>query len=214
MAKYIKQEMTDLDGSGKQRVYYRMKTQGTLSGRDFIRKVAYTGSGLSEGNVMHVLAIVAKELAYYMGQGYTVGIDGVGTFKPTIGLVEDKEMDDFDSAEAKRNARSLMVNGVSFRAAKELIQETAHHCDLEKGGTSRLRRSPYTRDERLELARNYLREHHVMRIADYMEITSLSRTRATVELQEFSSSPDSGITCRGRGSAKVYCLDTAPSLGH
>ncbi len=206
MAKYIKQEMSDLDGSGKQRVYYRMKSYGTLCGRDFIEKVAHTGSGLSEGNVIHVLATVAKELAYYMGQGYTVGIDGIGTFKPTIGLVEDKEMDDFDSGESKRNARSLEVNGVNFRASKELIRETACHCTLEKTGTSRLRRSPYSRDERLELARTYLLEHHVMRIADYMELTGLSRTRATLELQELRRSPDSGITCKGRGGAKVYCL--------
>ncbi len=207
MAKYIKQEMSDLDGSGKQRVYYRMEKRGSLSGRDFIKKVAYTGSGLSEGNVMHVLTTLAKELAYYMGQGYTVSIDGVGTFKPTIGLAEDKEIDDFDSEETKRNARSLVVNGVKFRVAKELVRATASYCDLEKGGTSRLRRSPYTRDERLELARTFLREHHVMRIADYMEMTGLGRSSATLELREFSSSPDNGITSKGRASAKVYCLE-------
>ncbi len=206
MAKYIKQEMSDLDGSGEQRVYYRMEKRGSLNGRDFIKKVAYTGSGLSEGNVMHVLAIVAKELAYYMGQGYTVSIDGVGTFKPTIGLMEDKVMDDFDSAETKRNARSLEVNGIKFRAARELVRQTASHCDLEKGGTSRLHHSPYTRDERLELARNFLREHHIMRIADYIEITGLGRFNATKELREFAGSPDSGIISRGRGSSKVYCL--------
>ncbi len=206
MAKYIKQEMNDLDRSGKQRVYYRLEKRGSLNGRDFIKKVAYRGSGLSEGNVMHVLTTVAKELAYYMGQGYTVSIDGVGTFKPTIGLAEDKEMDDFDSEETKRNARSLEVNGVKFRAAKELIRKTASYCDLEKGGTSRLRHSPYTRDERLQLARTYLSEHHIMRIVDYMEITGLGRFNATKELREFAGSPDSGITSRGRGSTKVYCL--------
>ncbi len=199
--------MSDLDGSGKQRVYYRIEKQGTLAGRDFIEKVAYTGSGLSEGDVMHVLATVAKELAYYMGQGYTVGIDGIGTFRPTIGVVEDKPVDDLDSMETKRNARSLEVKGVNFHAAKELVRATARHCVLEKAGTSRLRRSPYTREERLQLARTYLQEHHVMRIADYITLTGLSRTRATLELQEFRRSPDSGITCKGRGSAKVYCLE-------
>ncbi len=206
MAKYIKQEMSDLDGSGKQRVYYRIEKQGDLAGRDFIKKVAYTGSGLSEGTVVHVLATVAKELAYYMGQGYTVGIDGIGTFKPTIGVEEDKAMDDFDSEETKRNARSLEVNGVKFRAAKELIRETRGHCTLEKGGTSRLRRSPYTQDERIELARTYLQEHHVMRISDYAELTGLSRSTAAVELRKLTGDTDSGITCRGRGGSKVYCL--------
>ena len=43
-----------------------------------------------------------------------------------------------------------------------------------------------------------------MRIADYMEMTGLSRTTATLELIEFRKDPESGITFIGRGSSKVY----------
>lgn len=206
MAKYIKQEMIDLNGSGEQKVFYRIKTRQNLNAKQFIDKLIHPGSGLSEGNVMHVLTAMAEELAYYMGQGYSVTIDGVGTFKPTIGVAKDKEMDDLDGNTPKRNARSLVVNGVNFRASKELIRETGRHCNLEKGGTSRLRRSPYTKEERLALARTYLAEHHLMRVADYAELTGLSRTRATTELQEFRRDANSGITFTGGGSSKVYVL--------
>ncbi len=209
MAKYIKQEMGDLNGSGEQKVFYRMKTRQNLNAKQFIGKLIHPGSGLTEGNVMHVLTAMAHELAYYMGQGYSVTIDGVGTFKPAIGVAKDKEMDDLDGNEPKRNARSLEVNGVNFRVSKELVRETNRHCNLEKGGTNRLHRSPYTKEERLALARTYLAEHHLMRVADYMELTGLSRTSATLELQEFRKDADSGITFKGRGSAKVYCLSAA-----
>ena len=78
MAEYIKQEMSDLDGSGEQRVFYRMKTYHNINAREFVSKLARPGSGLSEGNVLHVLTTLADELAYYMAQGYSVSIDGVG----------------------------------------------------------------------------------------------------------------------------------------
>ena len=54
MAEYIKQEMSDLDGSGEQRVFYRMKTYHNINAREFVSKLARPGSGLSEGNVLHV----------------------------------------------------------------------------------------------------------------------------------------------------------------
>ena len=36
MTKYVKQEMNDLNGSGKKRAYYRLETIRNLSGDEFI----------------------------------------------------------------------------------------------------------------------------------------------------------------------------------
>lgn len=55
MAEYIKQEMNDLDGSGKKRTFYRMKTYQRINMREFVSELAQPGSGLSEGSVLHVL---------------------------------------------------------------------------------------------------------------------------------------------------------------
>lgn len=204
MAEYIKQEMNDLDGSGKQRVFYRMKTLRNINAKQFVEKIAHPGSGLSEGNVLHVLTTLADELAYYLAQGYSVTIDEVGTFKPTLGLVKGKDMDTMDGQEQKRNARSIEVDGVNFRASKELVKATRLQCDLTRGGVSRVRQSPYTTEERLKAAKNYLKEHPFMRVADYMEITGLRRTKATQELKLWDKDPDSGITSQGRRTYKVY----------
>ena len=196
--------MNDLDGSGKKRTFYRMKTYQRINMREFVSELAQPGSGLSEGSVLHVLSNMAEKLAYYMGQGYTVTIDGVGTFKPTLGLSADKETETVEEDAPERNARSIEVNGVNFRASQELIRRTNRHCNLKRGGNSVLHSSRYSEQERLVLAQQYLSTHTLMRIADYVQLTGLSRTTATRELQRFRQDPNSGITVSGMGTNKVY----------
>lgn len=55
-----------------------------------------------------------------------------------------------------------------------------------------------------ETSLGYLEKHGSMKVANYMEMTGLSRTAATLELQEFRRDTTSGIDFIGRGSAKVY----------
>ena len=181
-----------------------MKTYQRINMREFVSELAQPGSGLSEGSVLHVLSNMAEKLAYYMGQGYTVTIDGVGTFKPTLGLSADKETETVEEDAPERNARSIEVNGVNFRASQELIRRTNRHCNLKRGGNSVLHSSRYSEQERLALAQQYLSTHTLMRIADYVQLTGLSRTTATRELQRFRQDPNSGITVSGMGTNKVY----------
>ena len=164
MAEYIKQEMSDLDGSGEQRVFYRMKTYHNINAREFVSKLARPGSGLSEG----------------------------------------KETDTLDGDEQKRNARSIMVNGVNFRASKDLIKETARHCELKRAGVSRIHHSPYSPEERITLALKYLDENHFMRVADYMKLTGLRKTSATLELKRLREDPANGITTEGKRNGMIY----------
>lgn len=75
---------------------------------------------------------------------------------------------------------------------------------LKRAGVFQIHRSKYNKEERLKLALDYLSSHSVMRIQDYVELTGLSRTSATLELKEFRENPESGITFNGRGTTKVY----------
>ena len=204
MARYIKQEMSDLNGTGEKRVFYRMKIERNIDMKDFTERIAYPGSGLSRASVMHVMTSVADCLARYMAEGCSVTLEGIGTFKPQLGLVKNKEMDTMDGDDTKRNARSIEVNGISFKADKTLVRETRMCCDLSRGGISRVRKSPYTEEVRLSRALEYLKEHPFLRISDYMAINGMKRTSATLELQRLSGDPVSGITISGWGSNKVY----------
>ena len=204
MAKYIKQEMNDLNGKGEGKVYYRLQTERNISFNEFTQQIEEHHGMMNRGLVKNVMTHVVDVMAKLLGDGYSVTIDGLGTFKATIGLEEDKVMDTFEGDETKRNARSLRLTGINYRADKELIKKSNSHCKLERAGESRLHRSPYTKEERLKLALQFLSEHGAMRVAEYMDLTGLSRTMAAMELKAFRQDASSGITFIGRGSAKVY----------
>lgn len=208
MAKYIKQEMTDLNGKGEEKVYYRMKTERNIDFKSFAKEVNRYHSMMNRALVENVMTNAMDVLARLLGEGYSVSIDGLGTFKAAIGLKDDKEMDTFDGNESKRNARSLQLTNVNFKADKALIREANNHCKLERAGESRLCHSPFSKEERLKMAQEYLEKHGAMKVADYVEMTQLSRTKATLELKEFRHDASTGIDTIGRRSTLVYVKRT------
>ena len=204
MAQYIKQEMPNLNGTEEPQVYYRLKTNRNISSKEFVKHISRNDSAVDRGEIEGVLIRIADGLAELLGNGYSVTLDGVGTFKAGLGLKRDKEMDSFEEDETKRNSRSLQLTSINYRADKTLVREANRRCKLERYGESRLRKSPYTKEQRLQLALEYLDKNSAMRIGDYMKLTGLSRTTATMELKAFRQDPASGITFVGRGSQKVY----------
>ena len=204
MAKYIKQEMPDLNGMEEPQVYYRLRTTRNISSKEFVKMISRNGAATDRAEIEGVLIRMADGLAELLGNGYSVTLNGVGTFKAGLGLKKDKEMDSFEEDETKRNARSLQLTSINFRADKTLVKEANRHCKLERYGESRIHKSPYSKEQRLQLALEYLEKNGAMHIADYMELTGLSRTTATLELKAFRQDPTSGITFVGRGSNKVY----------
>ena len=204
MAKYIKQEVPDMRKTGEQKAFYRLKVERNVDFEEFIRKLCSYHSGISRGEALRVLVSASEVLAELLGKGYSVTLDDWGTFKATIGLEEDKVMDTIDGNETKRNARSLRLNGVNFLADKKLVRDARSHCKLERAGIVRVRRSPYTKAERLQMALAYLEENKVLKVSEYMELTGQAHTTVACELRAFSRDASSGIVKVGRGTAIVY----------
>ena len=204
MARYIKQELPDLRKTGEKKAYYRLKTERKIDFSQFVDFVSSHNSGISRGEAFRVLMHATDALAELLAEGYAVTIDEMGTFKATIGLVEDKEMDSFEVGTPKLNARSLRVDGVNFQADKRLVANVDSRCDLKRAGVSRLCRSPFSREERLQKALEFLKLHGAMKVKHYMELTGLSHTVAAKELREFEHDATSGISSIGRFAGKVY----------
>ena len=205
MAKYIKKEMADMRQRGVKQVCYRLKSNGTVELEELARECA-RGTTFAEGEIKGVVMTLLDGMVRNMTRGFSVHIDGLGTLTPKIGLREDAESEVLDGEGPKRNARSLHVTGVSFRADKDLVRRLDRRCKLEKGSVSRIRKSKYTEEQRLEKARRFLQEHTVMRLGDYYRMVGLSRTTASLELRKWAMNPSSGITSEGSYSAKVYIL--------
>ena len=205
MAKYIKKEMADMRQNGVNRVCYRLKSNGTVELEELARDCA-RGTTFAEGEIKGVVMTLLDGMVRNMTRGFSVHIDGLGTLTPKIGLREDAEPEVLDGEGPKRNAQSLHVTGVCFRADKRLVSRLDSRCKLEKGSVSRIRKSKYTEEQRLEMAKRFLQEHTVMRLGDYYHMVGLSRTTASLELRKWDADPESGIKSKGSYSAKVYVL--------
>ena len=181
-----------------------MKVERNIDFQEFIQKLCSRHTGISRGEALRVLVSASETLADLLGEGYSVTLDDWGTFKATIGLEEGKEMDTLDGDETKRNARSLHLNGVNFQADKKLVRNARRRCKLERAGVVRVNRSPYTKEERLQKALDYLEENKVLKVSQYMELTGLAHTTASNELRTFSRDASSGIISVGSRPAVVY----------
>lgn len=205
MAEYVKQEVPDMQGTGESRVSYRLKRGRHYTGSEFMAEVRQANPHLS-AEVKSAVDLMCAQLARLMAQGDSVTIDGLGTFSATIGMKRGKEMDTFEEGTPRRNATSLCIDGVNFRPDKELVKVTDRWCTLTRGKTRRLRRVKTTPEQRLEMAREYLRTHPFMSVHDYVYMTGLSRTVATTELVRFREDSTTGITFTGIGTHKLYVL--------
>lgn len=115
-------------------------------------------------------------------------------------------MDTIDGDETKRNAKSIEVQNVRYVSDKDLVKDVNMRCKLSRAGVRRVNNSPYTKEQRLKMAQDYLADsvHPFMRVADYAELTGLPRSTATKELRAFYEDHSCGIDYLGRGTAKVY----------
>lgn len=210
MAEYIKREMPDMNGTGEKKAYYKVKTYSNLSSEDFVKKISYPGSGLSRGDVSKVMSRMVDEMKLWLAEGHTITIDELGTFSLSIGVMDDEEVEDFEGNGKKVTGKRIGVRGINFRPDKKLVRDIGRQCKLHKGYDSPNNRSPYTRDERLKMAQDYIAEHHFMRVREYEAMTLLPHSTAANELRDFCVQP-SGITSEGRGNTKVYVKRVIPS---
>ena len=203
-AKYIKKEIADLNGTGHTQAIYKMKTQA-MSHDEFVDLCSREGA-MPKDAIEGVLTLIHDKLALSMAEGFSVKINGLGTFIAKLGMRDGVLPDAFEPGETKHNAKNIKVTGVSYRADKELISNTSRKCVLIKEGESRLKKPTTTLEERIAKARKFLEEKPLMRVMDNAWLTGLSRTTASIELRKIANDPTSGITSTGRNSQKYYCL--------
>ena len=173
MAQYIKKEIVDLNGSKTTKAYYKLRTWRRLDFDEFVER-----KGLLKG----VLMALSEHLAYEISNGYSVKIDGLGVFNAKLGVRKDKEMDGFEEGGTKRNAKSIEVTGVTFKADKELVREIDRNCNLERGGEERMRKPKLSKEARIKRARQFLKDNRYMRVSEYATITGLAYSTAAREL--------------------------------
>ena len=193
-----------MNGTGHTQACYKMELK-PMTFQQFV-SLCHREGRMDESMILGVLSLVSEKLALCMAEGFSVKLDGIGTFNAKLGVRDDVLPDAFEEGEPSHNAKSIMVNGVAYRADKTLIRNTDRKCTLVKGGVSRLKKSPFSPEERIEKARDFLKTHMFMRVPDYVQLTGLSRSTAAEELCKLARDPSTGIMSRGSRSQKVYVL--------
>ena len=206
MAQYIKKEIVDLNSSGSTKAYYKLKTLRRLEFDEFVKRCHSFNGAYSRGLLKGVMTAFCEHLSYEISNGYSVKIDGLGVFTAKLGVRKDKEMDGFEEGTAKRNSKSIEVTGILFKADKKLIREIDRNCNLERAGEERLKKSKLSKEERIERARQFMKNNTYMRVDEYASITGLAYSTAARELCSIASDSSSGIISQGRKSGKLYLL--------
>lgn len=204
MAKYFMQEMPDMKKEGETLLYPRMEITGTCE-TDELVEASIKGSTFNRGEVRGALDLIAGAMARFMAEGRSVRIDGIGLFTPTVKLRKGKERENIEGNSPRRNAASIEIGGINFRADRTLINETNTLCNLERGsGVKKCRRPKTTAEERLNIVKKYLEENPFITVSDYSKMVELNRTTAAKELKAWAADTESGIAIKGLGTHKVY----------
>ncbi|EGF51709.1 HU family DNA-binding protein [Bacteroides fluxus] len=210
MAEYDMQELTLPNEDGKRILYPRMQLYGQKDLEYIADKVSYATS-FTRGDIKGLVQAITEEIAHSMSEGYSVKIEGLGVFTPSLGLRKDKERESGEEGAPRRNAASICLRDINFRVDKELLYETAGHCTLQRAQYKKCRRSSqmFAPEERLERAKEFMKKNTFMSVAEYCRLTGLLKTTAANELKAWAAQPDSGINYRGRGTHKLYVLRPA-----
>lgn len=212
MAEYEMQEFTLSDDPARPVLFPRIRLQGCI-GLERIAGEMADGTTFTASEVEAIVGEVARRMARHMAYGNSVKIEGLGTFTPSLGLRDGKERESVEEGATRRNAASIHVRDVKFRADKRLVQDTDRQCRLERSA-SKFRRSSdrYTPRQRLELAVGHIEANGFLSVGDYCTLTGLLRNSAARELRQWAGDPESGITVRGLGTHKVYVRRPATRL--
>ncbi|MDE5740441.1 MAG: hypothetical protein K2H92_09065 [Bacteroidaceae bacterium] len=203
---YSFKEIPDLHGEGKRLMVPEPTFCNQISYKDFLKECAASGSGYTEADIDGAVRRIVNRLNFYLDMGHSVKIDGMGTFRVKLGMKKGEEVLSADELRSQRHpTEKVEIEGIQFRADAEWLGRLKGKCDLVYSGMDRHRRAVVTTaEERLRMALDYLDAHHEMRLPDYMRLTGLSKTTASLELRRFRQDPNSGIMGIGNRNQLRY----------
>ena len=89
VAKYIMQEVKDLNNEGDTLLYPRMVIRDSC-GTDELAEYISAHTSFSPAEVKGVIELLGHGIARTMAQGRSVRIDGIGLFTPSLAIKEGK----------------------------------------------------------------------------------------------------------------------------
>jgi len=179
-------------------LHARVRSKGTISGKDFIDMV-FREEHMPHAMIVGILEAITSAMGKWMADGYTVELEGLGFFTPSLKCVR--------AAKTKKDIRaeSVRMSTVNFRPTVEFKRYVAFKMELERADKRFFPQKPEAAgelDERKRLLLAFLDANVCITRAEYARLVRVTARRATSDLQAFIAS--GVIRKRGGGRSVVY----------
>ena len=160
-------------------------------------------TSFTKGDILGVISALGEVIASELVAGHAIYLDGIGRFSPSLKLKDGVEPEQ-EHKEGHRNANSIEFHSINFRPSKELVNMCNVKGELTRAKIHKSDPMSSTLEDRSQMAINYIKASGFLKVRDYVDLTGLSRNKASQELRELK---DAGfLGCRGGGSHVVYIL--------
>ena len=214
MANYVLKELPGEMTDGKTVVYPKMQVFSLHDYEKVIHNMRIYANGIGEGIIRAVFDAFAQTMICWLPVGHTMKVDGLGVFSLSLGFdtstpsekAEKRKQENDDDGDPKLKYRHVRIKSINFKPDPELLNEMNRKTTFNRVGVDveLPKTSPYTREERLVRAKMIISTYGYMTLTDYALATRQSKSAASKDLKQMVADPDSGITCRGTGSHKIW----------
>ena len=207
MVKYYLQELPEVIGGEKKKVYPKVLTNRQISTKELVERIQMKSGVYREGIVSGMLMTLADTLVDYLSLGYTVKIDGLCSLSSSLEF-DDNKPTEMEGNEDKMKYRHVRVKDINIKSDKMLVKALRQKMKFERcrGGVNRINKSAYTKAERIERAVEFIKENGSISLYEYCALNNLSRASASRELKAECMKAQSPIDTNGTGTHKTWVL--------
>ena len=204
MANYVIKELPTGMGNGSEgKQFPKMQVYTEFDYNKVVELVHTNSPAFSEATVRGVLDTLAVVMKSYLPMGHTMKIDNLGVFSLSLEFT-DNDTDNPDTEKEKTKYHHVKARNVNFRVDQKLVDDINKENTFERSADLKASASPFSREQRLQRALEFIDKNGSIRLQEYANLNSLSRTQASRELAQWVSNPTSGIKASGSGPLKCW----------
>ena len=183
MAKYIMAPMSNRKTTEGNVPYYPRGLIEHRTNSEEIAQMLSKYTSFTKGDILGVISALGEVIASELVAGHAVYLDGIGRFSPSLKLKDGVEPEQ-EHKEGHRNANSIEFHSINFRPSKELVNICNVKGELTRAKIHKSDPMSSTLEDRCHMALNYIKASGFLKVRDYVDLTGLSRNRASQELRE------------------------------
>ena len=208
MARYYLQEMPDMSGKGKRKVYPKIQINRQIEMEELVERIQDRSGVYRPGVVNGILMTLADALVDYLSLGYNVKVKGLGNFSLSLEFTDEKS-NEMENGDSKMNYRHVSVKDINLKSDKELVKRIKERTSLERcmSEVNKLEPETFPRNVRLQRALAFIDKHGSISLYQYCRINRMSRSSASRELNAFCREPENGIIGNGNAPHKTWVRD-------